>query len=49
MKTDAIKAFKKANREIELENKTGWTCKNKVHKSKKTYDRKSFKKQIREN
>lgn len=38
---DTIKAFKKASREIELENATGWTAKHKVHKSVKDYSRKT--------
>jgi hypothetical protein len=32
-------ADKKASREIELENSTGWTAKHKVHKSMKEYSR----------
>lgn len=37
---DYIKAVKKADREIQLENSAGWTAITKVHKSKKIYDRK---------
>ena len=33
-------AYKKASREIELENSTGWVSKNKIHKSNKDYNRK---------
>jgi len=39
-KKDYIKAIRKANREIDLENSSGWTSVDKVHKSKKTYNRK---------
>lgn len=39
-----IKAVKRADRLIELENKTGFQAKTKVHKSKKVYDRKKLKK-----
>lgn len=38
---DLHKADRKASREIELENATGWTAKNKAHKSAKTYTRKA--------
>lgn len=38
-----IKAIKKADREIELENNPGFKSTNKVHKSKKNYDRKRSK------
>ncbi len=41
---DYIKAVKKADREIDLTNNTGWVSKNKIHKSKKTYNRKDNKK-----
>lgn len=41
---DYIKAVKKVDREIQLENNVGWVATNKVHKSKKTYDRKNNKK-----
>jgi hypothetical protein len=37
---DALKASKKASREMELENSTGWICTHKVHKSVKSYTRK---------
>lgn len=37
---DYIKAVKKADREIQIENSTGWSATTKVHKSKKIYDRK---------
>lgn len=37
---DLHKADRKASREIELENATGWSAKNKAHKSAKTYSRK---------
>jgi hypothetical protein len=30
---------KKVSREIELENKSGWVSKHKIHKSKKVYNR----------
>lgn len=40
---DYIKAIKKADREIELENNPGFKSKTKVHKSDKDYDRKRFK------
>jgi len=39
-KLDSLKASKKASREIELQNSTGWTSKHKVHKSLKNYTRK---------
>ena len=39
-KQDTLKAFKKASREMELQNSTGWTAKHKVHKSIKDYTRK---------
>jgi hypothetical protein len=32
---------RKISREIELENKTGWTAIHKTHKSKKNYSRKN--------
>lgn len=38
---DFLKAWRKAGREIELENRTGFVSNNKVHKSKKTYTRKN--------
>lgn len=38
---DVIKAFRKANREIELERNGGrWIAINRPHKNKKAYDRK---------
>lgn len=39
-KEDSMKANRKASREIELQNSTGWVCKHKVHKSVKDYTRK---------
>jgi len=39
-KVHILNAYRKASREMELENSTGWTCKHKVHKSDKTYTRK---------
>jgi len=41
---DYIKAVKKADREIQLSNQSGWVSTNKIHKSKKVYDRKNNKK-----
>jgi hypothetical protein len=38
---DIRKANKKASREIELANQSGWTSKRKVHTSKKAYTRKT--------
>lgn len=38
-----IKAIKRAERLIWLENKTGFVSMTKIHKSKKIYDRKKFK------
>lgn len=35
-----MKAVKKADREMELENSVGFKCTTRVHKSKKTYNRK---------
>lgn len=40
-KLDSLKASKKASREMELENSTGWVAKHKVHKSVKDYTRKT--------
>jgi hypothetical protein len=37
-----IKANRKGSRDAELENETGWKAKNKIHKSKKNYDRKKY-------
>lgn len=42
---DYIKAVKKADRDIQLENSVGWVTTTKVHKNKKVYDRKRDKKQ----
>jgi hypothetical protein len=39
---DAIKADRKASRELELENSIGWVSKHKIHNSKKTYNRKKI-------
>lgn len=38
---DYIKAVKKADREIQLEISPGWVSANKIHKSKKIYNRKT--------
>lgn len=35
-----LTVYKKASREMELENATGWVAKHKVHKSEKDYNRK---------
>lgn len=43
---DYIKAVKKADREAQLEQFAGWQRVTKVHKSKKVYDRKKYKKNI---
>ena len=40
-KLDSLNASKKASREMELENSTGWIAKHKVHKSVKDYTRKT--------
>lgn len=40
---DYVKAVKKADREIQLENNVGWVSTTKVHKSKKLYNRKNSK------
>ena len=45
---DYIKANKKASREIELEDSTGFKAVNKTHKSKKTYTRKRKHKEDKE-
>ena len=37
---DYIKAVKKVDREIQLENQSGWQSSTAIHKSKKVYDRK---------
>lgn len=39
-KLDSLKASKKASREMELQNSTGWISKHKVHKTTKNYTRK---------
>lgn len=41
---DYVKAVKKADRAIQLENSSGFKSVTKVHKSKKTYSRKEGKK-----
>jgi hypothetical protein len=41
MISDYIKANREGSRNSELENSTGWVSKHKVHKSKKTYNRKN--------
>lgn len=41
---DYVRAVKKADREIELVNKPGWSATTKIHKSKKTYNRQENKK-----
>ncbi len=40
---DYLKAVKKADREISLEQSAGWVAMHKVHKSKKIYDRNNYK------
>jgi len=45
---DYIKAVKKADREIQLTEQVGWVSTNKIHKSKKIYDRKVEKKNFAE-
>lgn len=42
--TDYLKAVKKADREVQLEQFVGWQRVTKVHKNKKAYDRKLNKK-----
>lgn len=37
---DYMKAIHRGNREAELEDKTGWNAKHKVHKNVKAYSRK---------
>lgn len=37
---EILTVYKKASREIELENSTGWVAKHKIHKSVKDYSRK---------
>lgn len=39
-KEDAMKASRKASREMELQNSTGWVSTHKAHKSAKDYTRK---------
>ena len=41
MNNGALKANRKGSRDAELEFSTGFVSKHKVHKSKKTYNRKS--------
>ncbi len=43
-KLQMLKFSKKISREIELENSNGWKSVNKIHKSKKAYDRKNHEK-----
>ncbi len=38
-----IKANRKGSRDAELEDATGWKAVVKIHKSKKTYERKNYK------
>jgi hypothetical protein len=45
---DYLKAVKKADRENELAQQVGWRSVHKIHKSKKTYDRKVYKKGLYE-
>lgn len=40
-KIDYIKANRKGSRDAELENGTGWSAKDKIHKTDKDYKRKS--------
>lgn len=40
-KVHMMNAYKKASREMELENATGWVAKHKVHRSEKDYNRKT--------
>jgi hypothetical protein len=40
-KEQILTVYKKASREMELENSTGWVAKHKVHKSAKNYTRKA--------
>jgi hypothetical protein len=40
---DYVKAMKRASRESELQNSTGFKANTKIHKSKKTYDRREGK------
>jgi hypothetical protein len=45
---DYLKAVKRADRENELAQQVGWRSVHKIHKSKKTYDRKALKKRLDE-
>jgi len=47
-KNDYIKANRKGSREAEFEICTGFVCTHKVHKSRKDYDRRDNKINIRE-
>lgn len=40
---DYVKANRKGSRDAELENKTGWVSIHKVHRSKKSYNRRDKK------
>ncbi len=42
-KADFMKAIRKADREMELSENTGWKAVKKIHKSKKQYNRKENK------
>jgi len=44
--SDYIKANRKGSRDAELEDSTGWKNIKKIHKSKKTYDRKNKHKNV---
>ncbi|MFR9166533.1 MAG: hypothetical protein ACLVKO_10075 [Dysgonomonas sp.] len=41
--SDYIKAIKKADRETQMENQSGWVSVTRIHKSKKAYSRKNNK------
>lgn len=41
-----MKAVKKADREIELENSVGFKSTTRIHKSKKSYNRNNFKRTL---
>ena len=41
--TDYVKAMKRANRELELQNSTGFKAVTRIHKSKKAYNRREGK------
>jgi len=43
-----VRASRKGSRDAELEDSTGWVATHKVHKSKKTYERKNFKNKFEE-